>query len=156
MKRRTFMKSILGYSSFAIAIPATAKHWNVDWSTTAPNAFPLEEALFAITEGKKIENSEKVVVIIPDIAENKAVIPVKVMVDSPMTEENYVKSIYILTEGSNSRVIDVNLTPANGKAYCATRLKMEATGDVFAVAKLSNGTFIGASSSIKVVNRSEC
>ena len=151
MRRREFIKNILGLSSISTITPLMANdYWNVDWSIERPNDFPLEEALFEITQGKKVLSSEKISLTIPEIAENGAVVPFKVNIDSPMTKEDYVTNIYILTKHGNSRVIYVELTPANGRARFGTRIKMKETGEVFVVAKLSDGSFIGTRGFVKV------
>ncbi len=115
------------------------------------NAITYEAALNAITGGKKVAESEKVKLTVPEIAENGAVVPVKVNVDHPMEENNYVKAIHILsTKNGNARCADVMLTPLNGKGYFATRIKLGGTQDVVAVVELSDGTFLKAAKSVKV------
>ncbi len=156
MKRRNFIKNLLTLSSVAVVTPVMADYWNVDWSIERPNDFPIEEAFFEITQGQKVEESEKIFLRVPEIAENGAVVPVKVTIDSPMSEKDYVESIYILTKQGNSRVIYVELTPRNGRAIFATRIKMKETGDVFALAKLSNGTFLGKVTHVKVTIGGGC
>ncbi|HFS85332.1 MAG TPA: thiosulfate oxidation carrier protein SoxY, partial [Epsilonproteobacteria bacterium] len=80
-----------------------------------------------------------------------AVVPVKVHVDHPMDEGNYVKAIHVLAkENSNVRCADAMLTPLNGAAYFATRIKLAKTQEVVAVVALSNGTFLHAAKSLKV------
>jgi sulfur-oxidizing protein SoxY len=156
MKRRNFFKKVLGLSSIGLLTPTMADYWNVDWSIERPNDFPIEEALFEITQGKKVQPSYKIKLGVPKIAENGAVVPVRISVNSPMTKENHVKGIYILTKQGNSRVIYVTLTPANGKAQFATRIKMKESGNVFAIVQFSNGDFIGAVSKVKVTIGGGC
>ena len=87
----------------------------------------------------------------PEIAENGAVVPIKVEVKSPMTSKDYVKEIHVLaTRNGNVRCISVNLTPENGKALFGTRIKLSGTQDILAIAKMSDGTFISASQNVKV------
>jgi sulfur-oxidizing protein SoxY len=88
---------------------------------------------------------------VPEIAENGAVVPVKVNVESPMTEADYVKAIHILsTKNGNARCADVMLTPLNGKGYFATRVKLGGTQDVVALVEMSDGSFIRAAKPVKV------
>lgn len=116
-----------------------------------PNALNYAMAVEAITGGKAVTESTKVDLTVPEIAENGAVVPVKVTVDHPMEENNYVKAIHVLAKANgNSRCADVMLTPMNGKGYFATRVKLAKTQDVAALVELSDGTFLSAAKSVKV------
>jgi sulfur-oxidizing protein SoxY len=116
-----------------------------------PNDFSFEDAVKAITGDKEAKESGKVKLTVPEIAENGAVVPVKVNVDHPMEENNYVKAIHVLAaKNGNSRCVDVMLTPANAKGYFATRIKLSSTQEVVALVELSDGTFIKAGKSVKV------
>ncbi len=149
MQRRDFFKK-LGVVT-AVAAVAPAMSFAADAKPAGPNKMSYETALNAITGGKTPKKSSKVKLKVPEIAENGAVVPVTVTVDSPMTPDNYVKAIHILNgKNSNARCIDVNLTPANGKAMFSTRIKLGGTQNVTAVVELSNGDFLIASQSVKV------
>jgi sulfur-oxidizing protein SoxY len=149
MQRRDFFKKLGSAAAVAAVIPAMS--FAADAKPTGPNKMSYETALNAITGGKTPKKSEKVHLKVPEIAENGAVVPVTVTVDSPMTESDYVKAIHILnSKNSNARCIDVNLTPANGKAMFSTRIKLGGTQNVTAVVELSNGEFLIASQSVKV------
>jgi len=147
MKRREFIQSILAVSAVA-TLPTTL---SAEEKKKNPNEMSFEDALKAITNGKEAKVSDKVKLKAPEIAENGAVVPVKVEVDHPMEKDNYVKSIHVLnTANGNARCVDVMLTPANGRGYFATRIKLSKTQDVVAVVGLSDGTFIKASQNVKV------
>jgi len=115
------------------------------------NALSIEAAVAAITGGKSVVVSPKVHLKAPEIAENGAVVPVTVEVDSPMTDDDYVKAIYIFaTKNSNVRCADVMLTPANGAAMFASRIKLGTSQDVMALVETSKGEFLSASQNVKV------
>ena len=153
MKRRSFLKNLCTVSAVAaVATPVlvTAKEGEKK-APQGENAITFDAAVAAITGGKAVAESEKVALTVPEIAENGAVVPVKVNVDHPMEENNYVKAIHILTtKNGNARAADVMLTPLNGKGYFATRIKLNGTQDVVALVELSDGTFIKAAKSVKV------
>ncbi len=118
---------------------------------TGPNALTIEAALQAITGGKAVVVSPLVHLKAPEIAENGAVVPVTIEVDSPMTEDNYVKAIHVFaTKNSNVRCADVMLTPANGAAMLATRVKLGTSQAVMALIETSKGEFLSASQNVKV------
>jgi sulfur-oxidizing protein SoxY len=152
MKRRNFIKSLCAASALAaVATPSMVMAKEEKKKPSSANAMSLDAAINAITGGKEVQESTKVSLTVPEIAENGAVVPVKVHVDHPMEENNYVKAIHILTsKNSNARAADVMLTPMNGKGYFATRIKLGSSQDVVAVVELSDGTFIKASKPVKV------
>ena len=116
-----------------------------------PNSMGIDAAVKAVTGGKKTVVSSKVHMKAPEIAENGAVVPITVTVDSPMTDADYVKAIHIFaTKNGNVRCADVMLTPANGKAMFAARIKLGTSQDVMALVETSKGEFLTASQNVKV------
>ena len=151
MKRRNFIKSMMAVSAVA-ATPMTLMAKEEEKAKKkGPNDLDYTAAVAAITSGKEAKDSDKVKLTVPEIAENGAVVPVKVEVDHPMEEANYVKAIHVLsTKNGNVRCVDVMLTPANAKGYFATRIKLSSTQEVVALVALSDGTFMKAGKSVKV------
>ena len=147
MQRRDFFKKLGVVAAASALTPAMS----FAAGPVGKNAMAYKTAIDAITGGKGATVSSKVKLKTPEIAENGAVVPVTVNVDSPMTQSDYVKAIHILTDKNfNSRAIDVHLTPANGKAMFSTRIKLSGTQNVTALVELSNGKFIMASQNVKV------
>ena len=149
MERRNFIKGLCAASAVAVTITPSAL-----LAKDAPkgeNALTYEAAVSAITGGKSVVDSDKVSLTVPEIAENGAVVPVKVNVDSPMTEAEHVKAIHVLsTKNGNARCADVMLTPLNGKGYFATRVKLGGTQDIVALVEMSDGSFLRAAKPVKV------
>ena len=87
----------------------------------------------------------------PEIAENGNSVPVTVSVDSPMTDQDYVKAIHVVADGNpNPNVISLAFTPASGKAQADFRVRMAQTQKVVAVAEMSDGQLFIASREVKV------
>ena len=87
-----------------------------------------------ITEGR-------VTLELPPIAENGHSVPLKVEVDSPMTEADYVKQIAILSPRNPLPLIgQFHLTPQSGRALVSTRIRMSGTQAIQAVAEMSDGS----------------
>lgn len=152
MKRRNFIKSVMAVSAVATTpIALMAKEDATKANKKGPNDLTYDAAISAITGGKAVTDSDKITLTVPEIAENGAVVPVKVNVESPMTEAEHVKAIHVLnTKNSNARCADVMLTPLNGKGYFATRVKLGGTQDIVALIEISNGNFLRAVKSVKV------
>ena len=148
MKRRNFLKGICAVSAVAATAPSAllAKE-----APKGENALTYDAAVSAITGGKAVADSDKVKLTVPEIAENGAVVPVKVYVESPMTDADHVKAIHVLsTKNGNARCADVMFTPLNGKGYFATRVKLGGTQDVVALVEMSDGSFLRAAKPVKV------
>lgn len=91
--------------------------------------------------GGKTAAPGKVKLILPQIAENGATVPLTVAVDSPMTAAAYVKAVHIVTDNNpRPEVASFYFTPANGKAEVSTRIRLAETMHVIAYAELSDGS----------------
>jgi len=149
MKRRNFIKGICAAS--AVAATMTPSALLAKEAPKGKNALSYDAAVKAITGGKAVADSAKVSLTVPEIAENGAVVPVKINVESPMTEADHVKAIHVLsTKNGNARCADVMLTPLNAKGYFATRIKLGGTQDVVALVEMSDGSFLRAAKPVKV------
>ncbi|MBI3625613.1 MAG: thiosulfate oxidation carrier protein SoxY [Candidatus Rokubacteria bacterium] len=87
----------------------------------------------------------------PLIAENGAVVPITIEVQSPMTPANYVRSVYIISD-KNRRPMNAkfSLSPEIGAAVIGTNLRLGETTDVRAVVELNDGTLLMAKQEVKV------
>jgi len=87
---------------------------------------------------------------LPELAENGNTVPLSVAVDGAAGEGAYVQEILVVApENPNARVIRFRFSPMS-VPEASTRIRLAATQDVIAVAKLSDGTFFSASRQIKV------
>lgn len=150
MQRREFFKKLGSAAAITAVIPMMSFAADAK-KQTGPNEFSYEKALEIITGGKGAKESSKVSLKAPAIAENGAVVPITVEVDSPMSESDYVKTIHIFaTKNNNARSASVHLSPANGKGIFAARIKLGSTQDVVALVEMSDGSFLTAKQSVKV------
>src|SRR2546423_9172870 len=109
-----------------------------------------DEAIKKFTGGKTPVPG-KVKLDLPEIAENGNTVPMTVTVDSPMTEQSHVTDVLIVAdENPRSGVVTFHFSPASGVAEANTRIRLAATQDVIAVAKMNDGSFYMASKQVKV------
>lgn len=150
MERRSFLKGFGVAAACAVALPHVASAAE-EKKVVGPNEMNFETAVAAIAGGKAVTPSAKVKMEAPEIAENGAVVPVKVTVESPMNDKEYVKAIHVLaSKNGNVRCANIYLTPANGEAFFGTRVKLGGTQDVVAIAEMSDGTFLSTKQNVKV------
>jgi sulfur-oxidizing protein SoxY len=87
---------------------------------------------------------------LPELAENGNTVPLSVAVDAATGQGTYVQEILVVAPANpNARVIRFRFSPLS-VPEASTRIRLAATQDVIAVAKLSDGTFFSASRQIKV------
>jgi len=109
-----------------------------------------EEAIKKFTGGKTPVQG-KIKLDLPEIAENGNTVPMTVTVESPMTEQSHVTDVLIVAdENPRSGVVTFHFSPASGVAEANTRIRLAATQDVIAVAKMNDGSFFMSSKQVKV------
>ena len=111
-----------------------------------------EAAMKRVFGGRPMKDGSSVIKLeIPLIAENGAVVPVSVTVDSPMTPTNYVKHIYIVADKNRIPVVTrVALSPEAGRAFMGANIRLGETGDVRAIVEQSDGTLLQVKREVKV------
>jgi sulfur-oxidizing protein SoxY len=97
------------------------------------------ERLAELTGG--VETKEAgVTITLPEVTEQGRYIPMRISVDSPMTEDDYVKAIHVVAERNPTPAIaSFHLTPDSGKAAVSTRIRLLKTQVVIAAAEMSDG-----------------
>ncbi len=84
----------------------------------------------------------RLVLELPPLAENGNSVSMTVSMDSPMTEADHVRAIHVLNEKNpQPHVMSARLGPAAGKAQVTTRIKLNDSQKVVAIAETSDGTF---------------
>ena len=88
---------------------------------------------------------------IPRLADNGHSVPLRIVVDSPMTAASHVRSITLLS-GRNPRPLmaTFHLGPRAGRPEVATRVRLNGTQQVLAVAQLSDGSWWSGSAEVEV------
>ncbi len=118
-----------------------------------PAAATPETLAVALREsfgGRPIQ-SGKVTLKVPTLAENGAVVPVTISVDSAMTEQDHVKSIHLFAEKNPlPRMLDVFLSPYSGQARIASRVRIADSQQILAVAVLSDDTLWSAAAQVEI------
>jgi sulfur-oxidizing protein SoxY len=117
-----------------------AAHAQLPPDIQAKRKAAADEALRKVTGGAELRPG-KVKLDIPPLIDNGNAVPLTVTVDSPMTENDYVKAIHVLTEKNpQPNVVSVHLGPRAGRASITTRVRLADTQTVTAIAQLSDGS----------------
>ena len=92
----------------------------------------------------------------PVLADNGLLVPVKVTVDSPMSEQDHVTHLYLLSQRNPvTRMAVFHLGPWSGRAEVSTRLRLAGSQKVVALARLSDGSFRWRQADV-IVTESAC
>lgn len=109
------------------------------------------QALIKERLGDKPLQEGRIKLQLPQIAENGNTVPLSFAVESPMTAEDYVKSVHLFAEDNPlPGVATFNFTPRSGKAEASTRIRLAKTQNVIAVAEMSDGSVYIAKNLMKV------
>ncbi len=125
MKRRTFLSAIvaLGVRNARAQLAA------------------IDPTIQQITGGVRIA-SDRVKMELPVIADNGNAVPLKVSVQSPMTADDYVKTVHLVSDRNPMRhMAAFHFGPQSGRAELATRVRLAGSQTVTALAEMSDGTF---------------
>jgi sulfur-oxidizing protein SoxY len=93
----------------------------------------------------------KIKIDLPEIAENGNTVPYSVDVESPMTDADHVKSLYVYATGNpGPQIIAAHFTPLAGKATAKSRMRLAKTQEIVVVAEMSDGKFYMSKQMVKV------
>ncbi len=109
-----------------------------------------EELIKSFTGG--VEPAQgRVLLDLPEIAENGNTVPMSLSVESPMSSDDYVEEVLVLAD-ANPRpgVARFQFSPMSGEAVATTRIRLSGTQNVVAVARMSDGSFYMNSKEVKV------
>lgn len=101
---------------------------------------PQREALLREVTGGAPVRLGRVLVDTPPLADNGHSVPLRIVVDSPMTAADHVRRITILAERNPRPVVaSFTLGPHSGRAEIATRIRLADIQDVLAIAQMADG-----------------
>ncbi len=132
-RRRQFFSRMLAL--WAAPLPLVSAR------AAAANVDSIVPVILDTTKGAEIRQG-RVKIDIPRIADNGNSVAVKLAVDSPMTETDHVRAIHLFSEKNPRPVIArFFLGPHAGRAEVTTRIRLNGTQRVVAVAQLSDGSY---------------
>jgi sulfur-oxidizing protein SoxY len=101
--------------------------------------------------GAAVVRTGKVKLDLPPLVENGNTVPMTVSVSSPMTGDDYVRSIHVFNEKNpQPNVGNFHLGPRAGRAQVSTRIRLADTQKIVAIARLSDDTFWSVSVDVVV------
>lgn len=150
MKRRNFIKGTFALATIGLLNPILIGH-GLRAEEEAVEV-PFKGLLDDYLSGKKAEDGTSIMKLnIPEAPESGAVVPVEVTMNYPMSANDYISNITVMTtKNKANEAISFDLTPANGIAYLYVNVKMGQTQDVVILAKTNKGKIFKASQTVRV------
>lgn len=106
----------------------------------ASDADALDAAIRAEI-GDRVPIDGGITVRLPQTAENGGQVPLTVVVDSRMTQDDHVTAIHVFaTRNPTPGIASFHLTPAMGRAEIQTRIRLAEAQAVIVLATLSDGS----------------
>jgi sulfur-oxidizing protein SoxY len=150
-QRRAWLRAVAGVGSLSLAprwVGAQATASGQPLLTLQQLTDPIVGSAALRFEGVRLE--------VAALADNGHVVPLRVVVASPMTEADHVTRIWLLSPRNPvTRMALFHLGPWSGRAEIATRVRLAGTQSVVALARLSSGEFRAAQAEV-VVTESAC
>lgn len=150
--RRTVLKylcsggaAMAAFGSGLLALPAWAVPDASHWPKAAFSKKKMDEAIQALYGQKPIE-TDKIKLDVPTIAQNGAVVPVTVDVDSALAD---VRSISLLVPGNPFALAASFEIPEGTLPFVSNRLKMRQTSDLVALV-MAGGKLYSTTKNVKV------
>ena len=106
----------------------------------AAQAPDLTAAIAAYTGGREVR-AGRVSLDIARLIDNGNAVPMTVTVDSPMTPDNFVRSIAVFNQRNPERdVVRFELSAQSGRAVVSTRIRLATSQQIVAIATMNDGS----------------
>jgi sulfur-oxidizing protein SoxY len=129
--------------------------WPIARAHSQASVESVDAMVLKVTGGAKVQTG-RVTLDLPPFADNGNSVSLKVSVDSPMTANDYVKSVHLYAaRNPRPNVANFYLGPRAGRAQISTRVRLGGSQRVLALAALSDGSFWSATADV-VVTLSAC
>ena len=110
----------------------------------------LSQRIDKITNNKGAKETD-LFLDVPEIAENGNQVKVNFEIDSPMSQNDYIKNVYILADGNPSPdVAKLSFSPEMGVCSATTRMRLSKTQNVYLLAENNKNQFFMTKSKVKV------
>lgn len=101
--------------------------------------------------GDATPNTQGITLDLPLVSEDGSAVPMTVKVDSPMRSDQYIESIQIFAQGNpNAEVVDFFMTPLVGTAEVSSRIRINESQTIWAVARSNTGEVWVTSRDVRV------
>jgi len=142
MRRRPLLVALGATFALPLRVVAQPANTHVD---------PIDPLIWSIAQGRSVRPG-RVNLELPRIAETGHSVAMTVAVASPMTEADHVTAIHLIAEKNPVReMASFYIGPHAGRAEVSSRIRLNGTQRIVAIAELSDGTLWSAAADIEVM-----
>ena len=142
--KRELLQSALALLALG-ASPFRARAQNIEGQSEE-----FQKLLLSLTHGAQLKEG-KIQIFMPRLADNGHSVPLKLSIDSPMSQEDHVKTLVILSpRNPRPLVAKMNFTPRNTKLNMATRVRLNGSQSLWVLAQMSDLTWYAKSAEVEV------
>jgi len=124
-------------------------------SHALPKIDVLQPLIDKITGGAPLREG-RVTLDIPQLSDNGHSVPFTINVKSAMNEQEYVRTIHLLSEKNPRPLMAVfHLNPQCGRAQVSTRVRLNGAQNLLVIATMSDGSYWAASAEV-IVTETAC
>ena len=143
---RTKRRRLLAALGAACALPARVIAQPVN-----AHVDPIDPLIWSLTQGRPVRPG-RVQLVLPKLAESGHSVAMTVSVASPMTEADHVAAIHLIAEKNPVReMASFYVGPHAGRAEVSSRIRLNGSQRMVAIAELSDGTFWSTAVDIEVL-----
>ncbi len=123
----------------AVAAPGKRAEAAAELAPLPPLEYSLEERLDPFLAGRE-PIAERVTLDMPAIADDGAVVPVEISVDSPMTEADHVRALWLFVDKNPDPLIfSAKVHSSLGGSRWKLKIRMRESSRVRAIAEMNDG-----------------
>ena len=143
-ERKFSRRQVLGFGGAALMMATLG--------TGSVQATPKEARAKMAEFANGVEQQKgRVNILLPTLTQDGKRTRIQVSVDSPMTEQDYVKHVHILAErNTEPEIASYHFSPMSGKCEFITRLRVAKSQTIMVGAEMSDGSFYLAKARCKV------
>lgn len=113
----------------------------VPWPMAHASPSAASEAIQTLTGNKPLRDG-RVKLDISPLVENGNLVPISVLVESPMTQADHVKAVHVISEGNPlPSVVSFYFGARAGRAVVSTRIRLLTSQRLWAIAEMNDGSF---------------
>ena len=122
-----------------------------DIASEPPPVYTLQERLSPILAGKYPKH-ERVTLTMPTHAEDGGTVPMQLVVESPMTEQDHVRNIYIIADQNpDPLVFSASVHPGIGQVQWKLNIRLAENSRVRAIAEMNDGELYAHETDVEVL-----
>ena len=110
------------------------------WSGAFAESEQADAAIRALVGNSRVR-SGRIALELPPLVENGHSVVLTVNVQSPMTEQDHVRSVHLFAEGNPlPGILTAYFTPRSGRAVLTSRVRLAQSQRIWAIAAMSDGS----------------